>query len=186
MEKNLTRLVGILTNPSKTFKMSSRNRVLQLKYDQLPDGFKNKKQSFMDFLGGSFQEINTLVGELASVGDVSVVLYISKNLFISENFRISPYELNNSKSIGKSLDFQRWLNQIDALIIALYREKLQEFINLYSTEVTHMNKPCVISTGKSMIIELSKRFPGRFVLVERKGVARFGADNRRKISALLS
>lgn len=184
MNKKPKKSIGILTNPSETFKIMSRNRVLQVKYDQMPKEIKNKKQSFLDFLGGNFQEINTLVRELSCMGIVSVVLHVDQNLFISERSRISPHELIHPRTIkkSKSSNFHEWLNGKDALIISLNTEKLREFINLYHTEI---DRPCVISTGRSMINELSKRFPGRFIFVQRKGVARFGAENRQKILALL-
>jgi len=177
--------IGIVTDPSKTFKITSKNRVFQFQYDQLPEDFNNKKQSFSDFLGGNFLEINTLVQELSSQGNVSVVLYVGKNLFIPENSRISPYELSHSKTIGVHLDLENWVNEKDILIISLPTGKLKEFLDSHGNKIVRTNKPCVVSTGKKMITELTKQLPENFTFVERKGVARFGYDNRQKILALL-
>jgi len=179
--------IGIVTDPSKTFKMTSKNRVFQVQYDQLPKEFQNKKQPFLDFLGGNFQEVNTLAHELSSKGNVSVVLYLDRNLFISENFRISPYELTHPKTVKESLDFDKWIDGKDVLIISLCTEKLKKFIHFYHTKILRIEtKWCVISTGKVMINELARRFPESFIFTRRKGVARFGVENRQKILGLLS
>lgn len=183
-KKNRKKSIGILTNPSKTFKVVLEKQIPQFQYDELPEEYKHKKQSFLDFLGGNFQEINTIVNELSSLGNVSVVLFVDKNLFVPENSIISPYELIHPKTIKRSFDFDKWINEKDAMIISLHIEKLKGFFNLYSTKIVHMNKLCIISTGRSMINELSKRFQRRFIFVERKGVARFGAENRQKILEL--
>ena len=178
--------IGILTDTSKTFKMASKNRVFQFQYEQIPREFKNKKQSFLDLLGGNFQEINTFVKELSLTGNVSVVLYLGKNLFVSEKSRISPYELTHPKTIREFFDFDRWINGMDVLIISLGTEKLKEFIGLYDTKILQIKTRFMISTGKVMINELTKRFPEKFVFAQRKGVARFGIENRQKILTLLS
>lgn len=185
VERIPVKTIGILTSPSKTFKMTLDNKVLQVGYRKLSNEFKNKKQSFLNFLGGNFQEINTLASELSSKGEVSVILYVAGSLFISPDFRISPHELLHPNRIGASLDFRSWLDEMDALIISLKRERLLELIGRYSKELDHLDKPCVISTGRSMADELSKQFSRKFFFVERKGVARFGAHNRKKILAFL-
>lgn len=175
------RTIGILTNPSQTFKMTLDNQILQVSYRRLSDEFKNKRQPFMDILGGNFQEINTLVSELSSKGEVSVVLYVAESVFIPQNFNVSPYELFHPNRIRASFDFRKWLDQIDALIISLNREELLELIDRYSKELNRLGKPCMISTGRTMIDELSKQFSRNFFFVQRKGVARFGAQNRERI-----
>lgn len=185
MEKESRKSIGILTDVSKTFRITSKDETLQVKYDELPKEIKNKKQSFLDFLGGNFQEINTLARELSALGEVSIALYVNENLFISDDYRISPYELNHPETVRKPLNFDRWLNGKDVLIISLIMEKMREFISLYHTKITYIDKPCIISTGRSMINKLSNQFPGKFMFLQRKGVARFGKHNRHEILAAL-
>jgi hypothetical protein len=177
--------LGILTDPSKTFKISLGNRIIQTDYNKLTEEFKNKKQSFLNFLGGNFQEIITLLYELSSIGNVSVVLYVDRNLFVSNESRISPWQMMHPKMIREYLDFNKWINGKDCLIISLCAKNLREFLNAYGRRLVQTNKLCIISTGKTMIAELNTLFQGNFTFVERKGVARFGAENRRRILALL-
>lgn len=177
--------IGILTDPPKTFRIVSNAKIFQVQYDQLPAELENKKQFFLDFLGGSFQEINTLIQELSPRWNPSVVLYINKSLFISSNSKISPYQLTHPQAIRECLDLDEWIKGIDILVVSLRTEKLNEFLSLYGEKIVQMHKKCVVSTGKSTVNRLTKMLQGDFKLLERKGVARFGAGNRRKILELL-
>lgn len=177
--------LGLLVDPSKTFKVVIGSRVAQLQYDKLQQEFKDQKQFFLDFLGGNFQEINTLTSELSSVANVSILLYINENCFISDDSKISPWELTHPKAGGTNLDLKNWVNKKDILIISLTTDKLKEFLDSHFDKIVRTNKPCIVSTGKKMIRELTKQLPENFTFLERKGVARFGYDNRKQILELV-
>jgi len=123
---------------------------------------------------------------LSPKGNVSIILYLGRNLFVSESSKVSPYELTHPKTIKDSFDFDKWIDGKDVLIISLNVGRLKEFVDLYQTRILQKNRTCLISTGKLMINELAKEFQKKIIFIERKGVARFGADNRQKILALLS
>jgi hypothetical protein len=184
-EKRTRKSAGILTDPSKTFKIVSKGRVSQFRYDQLPGEFKNKKKSILDFLGGSFLEVNTLLDELSLREDPCVLLYISGGLFIPAESEISPHELVHQKKAKNSRYFQNWIISKDMLIVSLSKNRLIEFLDLYQNEITRAGSLCVILTGKSVIDALDKHHSKKFIFMQRRGVARFGAANRKRILALM-
>ncbi|MEM3737322.1 MAG: hypothetical protein QXJ75_04475, partial [Candidatus Bathyarchaeia archaeon] len=75
----------------------------------MSEEFKTKKQSFLDFLGGNFQEVITLVRELSPQLNISVWLYIDRRLFVPENHKISPYQIMNPNTLHLSSDFDQWI-----------------------------------------------------------------------------
>lgn len=170
--------IGILTDPSKTLRFLSNRRIIQQQYTKIPKEIKFKKRPLIDLLGGDFSEIITLYNELDMKWGVSIIFYLGVDTFVFSKENLSPFDLENKKTIKNSVDFKKWFENLDALIISLNVNNLNEFLFFKKTIIIQSTIPIFISTGKLMIKKLSEEIPKNIKYFERKGVARFGKKNR--------
>ena len=177
--------IGILTDPSKTF-IYPCGTIYRLKYrpsmfEDLPEDYKNEKQCFLRFLGGNFSEVLTLVDELFELGQVEVMLYLGEH-FIHQDEEISPRDVYHLESTSTKSRFDAWMGSLDILIISLSNQYIKCFEDTWPGDA---QLPVIGVGGKTQkeIFTSSVGNLGLFLL--RKGVARFGKNNREKISEFI-
>lgn len=183
-------LVAILTDPTVTFMISRKRKTLWVDYEKLPEDYRYEKKPISELFGGNFREIITLKKEFSHKWKVQILLFVDEDIFIPDTFILSPYEIMNIGKMKRSLSdncisLNEWLNRIDALVISLNMKNLDKFLSCFLEKLIRVGKPCVIVTGVSKINELFGKLPENILLLERKGVARFGKRNRQKIMLYL-
>jgi hypothetical protein len=174
------KIIGVLTDPSETYRVPSMKKLSECQYDQLPENIKFKEQSAIQLFGGNFKEISSLITVLSIKWNVLVLLYLGKNIFISGDSILSPFDMVHPSEEKKS-DFEKWAKRVDAFVISLNKNNLEFFLSCYHKKLMQMKKPYIFSTGSSIINKLIEEYHTEFKFVERKGVARFGSENRREI-----
>jgi len=177
--------IGIITGPSKTFIYPCgtiyRPKYRPSTFEDLPEDYKNEKQSFLRFLGGNFSEVLTLVDELSELGQVEVML--NPGVYhILQDVNVSPREVCYSESTSKGSILNTWLESLDILIISLSNQYIKHFKNGWPSDA---RLPVIGVGGKTQKEIFTSTVSNLELFLLRKGVARFGKNNREKISEFI-